>query len=139
MGDIHELECKACGAVERYSTGVGQYSIFSSLKLLEGDLETLKRSVSDELYQLVTQIISGEKGRIRFSFDDGNYFCSDCGTASHLKRLKIAGLKAGEWRQPVNCTSCDKEMEPTNTKLDFFKCKKCGDAVLEYRWAGIWD
>ena len=84
MGDIHELGCKACGAVERYSTGVGQYSIFSSLKLLEGDLETLKRSVLDELYQLVTQIISGEKGRIRFSVDDGNYFCSDCGTTNEL-------------------------------------------------------
>jgi len=55
------------GAVETYSTGVGQYSIFSSLKLLEGDLETLKRSVSDELYQLATQLISGAKMSIELN------------------------------------------------------------------------
>ena len=139
MGDIHELECKACGAVERYSTGVGQETIFNALKLLQGDLATLKRMISDELYKTVTELISGGNGHIRFSFDDGNYFCSDCGTASHFKPLKITGLKADDWLQPLNCETCDKEMEPTNIKLDFFKCKKCGDAVLEYRWAGIWD
>ena len=139
MGEIHKLTCRECGAEEAYSTGVGMLYAETSIKLLQGDLNTLKYEVSEAVFKQVSKLIADETGKLGFIQDQDNFFCEICNTASHLKQLEVIGLTDGEWIETLKCVKCDADLKKTGRQLDEFNCKICGKAALSDERVGLWD
>ena len=139
MGEIHKLTCRECGAEEGYSTGVGMLYAETSIKLLQGDLATLKYEVSEAVFKQVSKLIAGETGKLGFIQDQDKFCCEICNTASHLKQLEVIGLTDGEWIETLKCVKCDADLKKTGRQLDEFNCKICGKAALSDERVGLWD
>ena len=139
MGEIHKLSCRECGAEEGYSTGVGMLYAETSIKLMQGNLATLKYEVSEAVFKQVSKLIEGETGKIGFIQDQYNFCCEVCNTASHLNQLKVIGLSEGDWIETLKCVKCDADLKKTRKKLDKFNCKICGEAALSDERVGLWD
>ena len=139
LGEIRELECANCGEVERYFFGVGQQSFEISLALMQGDLDMLRRNVSDKLFEQVTEIIKDEPDEIGFHVTKGNFACKSCNTAFYMKQLKVSGLAKGEWVETLACPVCQDELKLTKKRLGSFSCKSCGEPSLQETRVGLWD